>query len=210
MAHFDLNEQERIDSIRYYWRIWGKYIITLVLVLVVAYIGSSLYQWYGKSHAEKAAVLYAGFTTALSEKNNQKVVVAANQLIETLPGTEYAPMAALQAAKIAVDQKDYSTAAKFLNWTKDNAKDKSMQSIASLRLASIYIDQGKFDKARELLKSKHDLAFDGLFYEARGDMYIAMGDTNKARDAYKEGLQKAANDPSTQQVIQMKLDIIGS
>ena len=210
MAHLDLNEQERIDSIRYYWRIWGKYIITLVLVLVVAYIGSSLYQWYSKSHAEKAAVLYASFTTAITEKNNQKAVTTANQLIETLPSTEYAPMAALQAAKIAVDQKDYSSAMKFLNWTKDNSKDKSMQSIASLRLAAIYIDQGKFDKARELLKTKHDLAFDGLFYEARGDMYIAMGDTNKARDAYKEGLQKAANDPSTQQVIQMKLDIIGS
>ena len=40
-------------------------------------------------------------------------------------------------------------------------------------------------------------------------MYIAMGDLNKARDAYKEGLQKAANDPSTQQAIQMKLDVIG-
>ena len=73
----------------------------------------------------------------------------------------------------------------------------------------MYIDQQKFDKAREMLKIKHDLAFDGLFYEGRGDMYIAMGDLNKARDAYKEGLQKAANDPSTQQAIQMKLDVIG-
>jgi len=41
-------------------------------------------------------------------------------------------------------------------------------------------------------------------------MYIAMGDMTKARDAYKEGMQKAANDPSTQQAIQMKLDILGS
>ncbi len=210
MAHFDLNEQERIDSLRYYWRIWGKYILTLVAVLIIAYIGSSFYQWYGKDHAEKAAVLYADFTTALNDKNNQKAIASANKLIETLPNTEYTPMAALQAAKLAVDQKDYSTAIKFLNWTKDSAKDKSMQSIAILRLAAIYVDQGKFDKARELLRTKHDLAFDGLFYEARGDMYIAMGDTNKARDAYKEGLQKAANDPSTQQVIQMKLDILGS
>lgn len=210
MAHFDLNEQERIDSIKYYWRIWGKYIVTLIAVLVVSYIASSIYGWYGKTHAEKAAVIYAEFTTALAAKNNQQIMVITDKLIDTLPSTEYAPMAALQAAKVAVDNKDFSKASKLLNWVKGNSKDKSLQSIAILRLASISIDQGKFDKARELLRTKHDLAFDGLFYEARGDMYIAMGDMVKARDAYKEGLQKAANDPSTQQAIQMKLDIIGS
>jgi len=210
MAHFDLNEQERIDSVKYYWRIWGKYIVTLVAVLIVSYIASSVYQWYGKSHSEKAAVIYAEFTTALAAKNDQQIMSTANKLIETLPSTEYAPMAAMQAAKVAVDKKDFSKAVQLLNWTKDNAKDKSLQSIAILRLAAINVDQGKFDKARELLRTKHDLAFDGLFYEARGDMYIAMGDMTKARDAYKEGMQKAANDPSTQQAIQMKLDILGS
>ena len=209
MAHLDLNEQERVDSIKYFWKDWGKYIIALVVLLVVAYIASSVYQSYQQNQAQKAAVVYADFNSALTNQDTAKVMTVANQLITTLPSTEYAPMAALQAAKLAFDKKDYTNAIKFLDWAKNKSNDKFLRSVAILRLASVYIDQKQFEKARELLRTKHDLAFDGLFYEGRGDLYIAMGDLNKARDAYKEGLQKAANDPSTQQAIQMKLDIIG-
>ena len=209
MAHFDLNEQERIANVKYFWKDWGKYLALLVGVLIIGYIGSSVYQWHQKSQSQKAAAVYAQFSDAISAKNNPQAFKLTDELIANQPGTEYTPMASLVVAKIAFDQKNYPQAEKYLGWVKENAKDKSLQSIAILRLASVKIDQGKLDQARELLRSKHDLAFDGLFYESRGDLYIAMGDLVKARDAYKEGLQKAANDPSTQQAIQMKLDIIG-
>ncbi len=209
MANFDLNEQERIDGIKYFWKDWGKYIIAIVAALIIGYIFSSIYQWHQSSQAKEAAQMYVDYTAALGSKDYAKVTTITDQMISDLPRTEYTAMASMQTAKLAFDQKDYPKATKYLNWAKDNASDKSLQSIASLRLASVYIDQKQFDKAREVLKTKHDLAFDGLFYEARGDMYIAMGDLTKARDAYKEGLQKAANDPSTQQGIQMKLDVIG-
>ena len=209
MAHFNLEEQEQIAKVQYFWKDWGIYLIIIAVVLVLGYIGSSTYNWYQGSQAQKAAVLYDNFSTAVNNQNNKQAYQITDDLISNLPSTEYAAMASLQSAKIAFTTKDYPMATKYLSWAKDNAKDKSLQSIATLRLASVDIDQQKFDEARKLLLTKHDLAFDGLFYEARGDMYIAMGDLNKARDAYKEGLQKAANDPSTGQAIQMKLDIIG-
>lgn len=209
MAHFDLNEQEQIANVKYFWRDWGKYIAALVVVLILGYVGSSVYTWHQQSQAQQAAAVYETFTNAVESNNTQLIYKTADDLVQNLPKTEYASMAALQAAKTAFNQKDFAKSEKYLNWTKDNSNDKSLQSIATLRLASVYIDENQFDKAREMLKTKHDLAFDGLFYEGRGDMYIAQGDLNKARDAYKEGLQKAANDPSTQQAIQMKLDIIG-
>ena len=209
MAHFDLNEQEQIANVKYFWRDWGKYLLTLVIVLILGYIGSTAYSWHQQNQAQKAAAIYLDFSNAITANDTVKALKDADELIADLPATEYAPLAGLQAAKLAFGEKKYPKAEKYLVWTKDNSKDKALQSIAALRLASVYIDQQKFDKAREMLKIKHDLAFDGLFYEGRGDMYIAMGDLNKARDAYKEGLQKAANDPSTQQAIQMKLDVIG-
>ncbi|MEN9946736.1 MAG: hypothetical protein RLZZ293_1122, partial [Pseudomonadota bacterium] len=143
-------------------------------------------------------------------KQTKEVISITDNLVNNFGSTEYAPMAALQTAKMVFSQKDYTKAEKYLLWTKDHSQDSYLQSVAILRLASLYIDQQRFDKARELLRTKHERAFDGLFYEGRGDLYIAQGDLNKARDAYKEGLQKAANDPSTQQAIQMKLEIIGS
>lgn len=210
MAHFNLEEQEQIAKVKYFWNDWGIYLIILAVVLVVGYIGSTAYNWHQQSQAQKAAVVYNTFTKALNSADNKGMYKAADNLIADLPSTEYAGLAAMQAAKVAFAAKDYALADKYLVWAKDNASDKSLQSLAVLRLASVYIDQNKFDEARKLLLTKHDLAFDGLFYEARGDMYVAKGDLAKARDAYKEGLQKAANDPSTGQAIQMKLDIIGN
>lgn len=209
MAHFDLNEQEQIENVKYFWKDWGKYIVLLVVVLIIGYVGNSLYTWYQGSHAKDAANVYAEFTSALKAKDNVKVLKTADQLVAQMPKTEYAALASLQAAKVAFDQKNYAAAEKYLSWVLNNAKDKSLQSVAAIRLSSVYIDQKKFDKAREVLRTKHDIAFDGLFYENRGDLYVAMDDLPKARDSYKEGLQKSANDPSTQQAIQMKLDILG-
>jgi predicted negative regulator of RcsB-dependent stress response len=209
MAHFNLEEQEQIAKVKYFWKDWGLYIAIFIIVLIVGYAGNSAYSWHQQNQASKAAAVYASITTAVTANDSKQVYTVTDDLIKNLPGTEYAALASLQAAKMAFTAKDYALATKYLSWAKDNASDKSLQSIAILRLASVDIDQQKFDDARKLLMTKHDLAFDGLFYESRGDMYIAMGDLNKARDAYKEGLQKAANDPSTSQAIQMKLDIIG-
>lgn len=209
MAHFDLNEQEQIATVKYFWKDWGKYIAAVVVLLILGYVGSTGYNWYNTKQSAKAAQIYAGVITALNNNQDAEVYKITDQLIADLPNTEVTSMSAMQAAKLSFTKKNYAQAEKYLLWTKDKSSDKSLQSLAALRLASVYIDEKKFDKAREMLKVKHDLSFDGLFYEGRGDMYIAMGDLNKARDAYKEGLQKAANDPSTQQAIQMKLDIIG-
>lgn len=209
MAHLDLHEQEQVDKLKYFWKDWGKYIILVISLLVIGYVISSAYTWYQQSQAQKAVVVYQTFTEEVADGDNAKAFVTTDKLIADMPKTEYAAMASIGAGKLAFESKDYSKAEKYLNWAKDNSSDKSLQTIAVLRLASVYIDEQKFDKAREMLKTKHDIAFDGLFYEGRGDMYIAMGDLSKARDAYKEGLQKAANDPTTQQSIQMKIDIIG-
>lgn len=209
MAHLDLHEQEQVDKLKYFWRDWGKYIIGIVVLLIIGYVVSSAYSWYQQSQSQKAAALYVDFSKNVTSGNAEKTYADADKMIAEMPKTEYTAMAAIEAAKVSFDKKDYAKAEKYLSWAKDNASDKSLQTIAIIRLASVLIDEQKFDKARELLKTKHDIAFDGLFYEGRGDLYIAMGDLNKARDAYKEGLQKAANDPTTQQAIQMKLDIIG-
>jgi predicted negative regulator of RcsB-dependent stress response len=210
MAHLDLHEQEQVEKIKYFWRDWGKYFVVLVVLLAIGYAGSSAYSWHKASQSQKAVSVYQVFVTDLSAKNNSGAFTQADSLIATYPATEYASMAAISAGKLAFDNKDYAKAEHYLNWVKDNSSDKSLKSIAVLRLASVYVDEGKFDQARELLRTKHDIAFDGLFYEAKGDVYVAMGDLDKARDSYKEGLQKAANDPTTQQAIQMKMQVIGN
>lgn len=210
MAHLNLDEQEQVDKIKYFWKDWGKYLIILVILIGLGYAGTSAYSWHQASQSEKAVTVYQSFVTSFNTKNNSEAFNTADSLLANYASTEYAAMASITAAKLSVDSKDYAKAEHYLTWATSHSVDKSLKSIAVLRLASVYVDEGKFDQAREVLKTKHDIAFDGLFYEAKGDTFVAMGDLDKARDSYKEGLQKAANDPSTQQAIQMKMQIIGS
>ena len=119
-------------------------------------------------------------------------------------------MASMTAAKVAWKKNDLKTAVNLLNWTIANAKDQGLVSVSRLRLADIYIDQGKFDLAMNLMFEKHDPAFDPLYYTKRGDLYVAKGDLNKARDAYKEAIQKAGQDTSMAQGVQMRLDVLGN
>jgi predicted negative regulator of RcsB-dependent stress response len=118
-------------------------------------------------------------------------------------------MGLIVAAKLANDNKDKVKAGAYLKWVIKNSKDKGLAAFAMLRLANIYIDEQKFDLALSTLMQKHEASFDVLFYERRGDLYVARNDLTKARDAYKEALEKAGQDQNTANGIQMKLDVIG-
>jgi predicted negative regulator of RcsB-dependent stress response len=210
MAKFDLHEQEQISNLKYFWQRGGKYIASLVVVGLIAYAIDGWWVWHNTNRAANAATIYATFTDAYTADNKDKVLNITKDLQQNYPKTEYATMASLLSAKTAWANKDLSSAAKLLNWVIDNSADNGMVSTARLRLADIYIDEKKFDKAIRLMFEKHDPVFDPLYYTKRGDLYVAQGDLNKARDAYKEALQKAGQDPNMSQGIQMRLDILGN
>lgn len=210
MAHFDLHEQEQISNLKYYWNRGGKYIVLVLVAAVAAYLGSVFWNWHNTSKATSAAAVYANFTNSVNSNDKTGALNYTYELENQYPNTEYSAMASLTTAKIVWKNNDSATAIKLLSWTIDNAKDQGLVSVARLRLADVYIDQKKFDKALQLMLEKHDPAFDALYYTKRGDLYIAKGDSTKARDAYKEALQKAGDDSNLSQGIQMRLDVLGN
>lgn len=209
MSHFDLHEQEQISNLRYFWNRGGKYLALLIVIAFFAYFIYVWLNWRSSSESSNASQVYATFIEKANSSDKDKSLLIANQLQNEYPKTEYASMASILAAKITWDKKDIPSTIKYLNWTIDNSKDPGLVSTSQLRLADVYIDEKKFDKAIQLMFQKHDPAFDPLFYSKRGDLYVAKGDLTKARDAYKEALQKAGQDSSMAQGIQMRLDILG-
>ena len=210
MSHFDLHEQEQISNLKYFWQRGGKYLAGVIIVALIGFAGNSWWNWQSSSHAANAAAEYSEFTSATDANDNSKTLAIAAKLQKDYPTTEYAAMASMTAAKVAWKKNDLKTAVNLLNWTIANAKDQGLVSVSRLRLADIYIDQGKFDLAMNLMFEKHDPAFDPLYYTKRGDLYVAKGDLNKARDAYKEAIQKAGQDTSMAQGVQMRLDVLGN
>lgn len=210
MAHFNLDEQEQISKLKYFWRDYGKYIIGFLIIVIVAFVSSEIWSYKAKSDSKEAALIYAQLTDAISSNDNNKVYSITDKMETSFPKTEYTVFASLWAAKLAVDTKNTDKAISYINWVIKNAKDKSLVSVAKLRLADIYIDQKKIKEAVDITMEKVDTDFQALFYAKRGDLYLVTNDKAKAIDAYKAALQVAGGDQELVQAVQMKLDVLGN
>ena len=210
MAHLNLDEQEQISKLKYFWRDYGKYLIGFLFVIIVVYASSELWTYKSETNAKEAAIVYAKFTDAMTNKDTKKVYAINEQLEKDYPKTEYTAFASLTAAKVAFSNADLTRSATYLKWLISNAKDKSLIAIAKIRLADVYIDQKNTKDALALMMEKVEPEFQALFYEKRGDLYLATNDKLKAVDSYKAALDSATGNQDLAQAIQMKLDILGS
>lgn len=206
----NLEEQERIDTLRYFLRDWGKYIVALIAVIIIAYTVDSLWGWYQVRDSSKAAVLYQNFSDALKSNNTKSLYSITDTMENNYAANEYTAMASIMAAKVAKTKDNNVLAEKYLKFVVTNAKNKGLCDVARLRLADVYIDEQKFNLVVPLLMEKHDKNFDALYYSKRGDLYLARGDLTKARDAYKEALKIAGDNQSVAEIIQMRLDVLGN
>ena len=108
-------------------------------------------------------------------------------------GTVYGPMAALVAAKTDFDAGDLNGAGQRLAWAVEHARDDETQAVARLRLASVRLDEKKYDEALGLLGQAHPESFDAVYADLRGDVLVAQGKLPEAKAAYKQALEKLAS-----------------
>lgn len=208
MSKLSVDEQEHVSKIKYFWSDFGKYIIILLSIIIAIYVMTGTYNWYKQQQSKQATIIYAKLNDS-AITNNTKYSIAID-LQNKFPKTEYAILASLAAAKIAINNKDFVKAEQFLNWViNNNNVDLGLSTLAQLDLVYLYIDQKKNDKALNLIKQKHDSSFDVLFYQAKGDLYIVSGNIDKAKAAYNDAISKAGKDNTFTQAIQVKLDVLG-
>jgi predicted negative regulator of RcsB-dependent stress response len=206
---FDLQEQEQIDSLKIFWNQWGKWIATAVAVLAVGYLGYKGYGIYQAKQVEAAAAVFSEVDAALQGQDLAKVKSTTARIEKDYAGTPFAPRAAFLAAKAGFDKNEPAYAEAQLNWVVANAKESSLVALAQLRLASVLMDEKRYDAAIALLNRAHDAAFDAAYFDAKGDVLILKGDKGGARDAYKASLAKLAGDAPSRQYVQTKLDALG-
>jgi len=209
MAHFDLEQQEQIDAIKTWWERWGTLVTIVVVVVALGVTAMSGWRWYQNRQAEGASVLYLAIQEGLQANNQTRVREAAAQLTENYPGTGYAVLAALVAARLDFEGGDSKAARSRLEWAIANAKQDEFRDIARLRLAAVLIDDRDLIAALRVLDAKHGNAFDALFLDLRGDVLFAQGDPNAARNAYQSALDKFELNSPYRNLVQLKLDALG-
>ena len=103
MAHYDLEVQEQIDSIKTWWKMYGNLVTSVVTVACLAVIGWQGWNWYQRNQTAQASLVYNVLQRAVADKDSQRIKAASGELIEKFSGSSYASMGALTTAKVLLD-----------------------------------------------------------------------------------------------------------
>jgi predicted negative regulator of RcsB-dependent stress response len=209
MAHYDLEEQEQIDTLKTWWKMYGNLVTSVVVAASLGVIGWQGWNWHQGGQSANAAAIYGVLEQAAATGDAQKVKAAAGELTEKFGGTSYAALGAMLAAKQSFDAGDLKTAKTQLAWVAENGKDE-IKDLARLRLAAVQLDEQTYDEALKQLDAAHAPAFDARFQELKGDVLTAQGKKAEARTAYKAALDKMTGKPGgARELLQQKLDSLG-
>ncbi len=206
---FDLEEQEQIAELKQFWKQYGTLIVTLAVAALVAFAGVQGWRYYKNSQSEQASALFTKFGEAVRKNDVNEIRTLGKQVIDGYGSTAYGPTVALLLAKTNYENGDASAAAGQLQWAIDKAKDAETAELGRLRLASIRLDEKKYDEALKLLETKHSTAMETLYADLRGDVMVAQGKSAEARAAYKTAIDKSSPSSSYRNVVQIKLDALG-
>lgn len=210
-------EEETVESLKQWWRENGRQLVLLVIVVFAGYTGWLLWQNSTLDQAEAASDLYEEILSlavvegdaSISDADSARIVAAATQLRSEHSDSIYAMFGALFAAQQQVRIKDLNAAEASLQWIIDNEKDGMFSKTepgliltAKLRLGRLLLAKGDLENALVLVNGVDPKSFEPAFAELRGDIYIALGRPDDAREAYLAAQQAGNNsDP-----LRMKID----
>ena len=205
----DLDEQEQLDQIKHFWSKYGNAIST-VLVLVFGSIAAwNGWQYWQNTQNTKAAVLYDEFDRAASAGEMQRMQRALSDMQNEYASTVLTAQAALLAAKIHMDNNQDVPARAALNWVVQSSKDEALQAIARLRLSALDIQAKAWDAALSQLTAPVPTSFAGLGADRRGDVLMAQGKTEEARQAYEAAYRALPSTEAYRSLVSAKLAALG-
>ncbi|WP_251570132.1 YfgM family protein [Parasutterella muris] len=203
---YDLEEQESLAEIKAWWDKWGTLILSVVTAVCLAAAAMQGWRWYQAKESADAGTLYAQMIQAVNAKDNGRAQAINERLHTDYASMAYAGMGALLAARSAEEAGKKDEAVKSLTWITDSDKYPELKTIAAVRLAGVYLDEGKYDEGIKLLDSLKDLKDEAaLVADRKGDLLLAKGDIAAARQSWEDGLKKTAATNPLVNVIQTKL-----
>lgn len=193
MQDFETEEQQ-IEAIKGWWK---ENASSLLIGLAIGGFSIGGWSWYKDTqylHGVEASDMYVS-VVAQSEVSTAGELdsTTIDKLKAGYADTPYAALSVLVLAKHDVNAGNLDQAASRLQWAIDNAVEDEVLHIASLRLSRIMISQKNFDEANKLLSSNHPKAFDALYEELKGDMFVAKGELPQARIAYDKAIAGSEN-----------------
>jgi predicted negative regulator of RcsB-dependent stress response len=212
-------EEEQVEALRRWWNENGR--STIVAIIVALGVGFGWQGWKSQqqNQQEQASNIYQALLKAVGAaedpEQRQLGITLVEQLKTDYAGTTYAQFAALHMAAIAVTDGDLAEAEVQLRWVLGKATAGSdTAQVAQMRLARVLASAGDTDQALAILEDDGG-SYQASYAAARGDILLAAGRNDEAREAYNQALVLAAaggtgiNLPALQQKLQSLTPIPG-
>ncbi len=207
------SEEEQVEALRRWWNENGRSIVAAVVISLAAYFGWQAWQTNEVEQQEQASDIYQGLLRAIgtpdASSGSPVGVELAEQLKSEFGNTTYAQFAAFHLAAMAVNDGKLQDAEQQLRWVLSKAESGGdTAQVAQLRLARVVAASGDTAQALTLLEKAEPGPYGTSYAAARGDILLAAGRRDEARDAYSQALALASGDgqdvnlPALQQKLQ--------
>lgn len=210
MAELDLHEQEQVEALKAWWKENGKWVTGALVIGLLGFAGMQFWKSHQAGQAAEAAKLYFEVERQVATNDAKRIGDAADALVSRYGSSAYAPRAQLKAAQASLQAKDIAHAKVQLQWVIEHAGETALQDTARLKLASVLLDEQKYDEALKQLDAAHPESFTGLYADLRGDVLSAQGKKAEARAAYQQAYDKTDSKSVYRNLIQLKMDGLGS
>ena len=202
-------DEERLDSLKRWWSEHGRALIGGVVIGLLGIGGWTFWQDYDEGQTEAASALFQAASEAAAAGDHAAVREAGSTLLADHSGRGYAAAAALLLARSELMEGRPDVAMTHFGWVVKHAELPELRRIAHLRLAETTFAAGAPDKALALLDDTPAGPFRATSDELRGDIHLAEGAPDQAREAWERAAEGYSGSPASRRRVTLKLNDLG-
>lgn len=164
-------EEQQVEAIKGFWKENGNAIIGGFAAGLAVFVG---YNYYQEAKLDSELATADAFQEVLEKAvtDTQGFKTDAEQFIAANSESSYASLAALALAKESANEQDWDATASHLKTAVEKAPSEEIKALATIRLARVQIELSELEQALTTLSAQVPVAFNALFEETKGDVYV--------------------------------------
>ena len=142
----EVDEELRSDRMKTIWKNYGKYLIGLAILIVLATAGYRGYEYWSSTQAARSGDAFLEALNLAGQGKQEDALAALRDLEETGYGS-YGDLARMRAATLLATMKDYRGAiAEYDEIGKDNSIAKAIRDSARIMAGYLLVDHGSYEE----------------------------------------------------------------
>jgi predicted negative regulator of RcsB-dependent stress response len=189
-------EEQQAEAVKKWFKEYG---LTIIMGLVIGLGGMKGYEYYQQTEEQAFQAASDAYDTIINDITNETSLsdlqAKSTEYRAAYESNVYTNMLDLRMAKAAVDEKNLEQAESLLTTAMNEAVHPTLEHTARIRLARVQIALEKYEQALTTIAGASGDAYQYSYELLRGDVWLARGDQQKAKDAYEKAKTMATDVP---------------